>query len=345
MYPRLPKWCLTNKLPAFYDLESATAVEQTAKVYGAMQGLIDDYNKFAEEFNKTFEEYVNGLNKDHECFQNSINKIVHDYIAMLDEKIKMQDKVIEDAVKYMKDNLSTSITHLLTEMKEMGELDQAILDSIDGIGTRVSNLETEVTNINTSLNTLDETDSLHNSRITTLEINVAEIQENENGLSSRLTNQETKTNELETKTNELETTISEIANIIYPIGSIYLSVNSVNPTTLFGGTWENWGAGKVPVGVDLTDTDFATVEKTGGEKTHTLTIDEIPSHKHILHTYRHYGESDISGSYDGSEKIGRTASNSDGSSDLITPISNNGGDEPHNNLQPYITCYMWKRIG
>ena len=310
-----------------------------------MQGLIDDYNKFAEEFNKTFEEYVNGLNKDHECFQNSINKLVHDYIAMLDEKIKMQDKEIDQAVLYMKENLSNSITQVVAEMKELGELDQAVLDSINGIGTRVVNLETELTNINNSLDTLDETDSSHNTRLTTLEINVAEIQENETTTNERLSTQETKTAELETKTNEIDESLTIIRNMIYPIGSIYMSVNSVNPSSLFGGTWESWGAGKVPVGVDTTDNDFATVEKTGGEKTHTLTIDEIPSHKHTLHTYRHYGESDISGSYDGSEKIGRTASNSDGSSDLITPISNNGGDEPHNNLQPYITCYMWKRIG
>ena len=48
--PLLPKWVLTNKLPAFYDMESGTAIEQTAKIYGAMQGMIKDYEKFAEEF-------------------------------------------------------------------------------------------------------------------------------------------------------------------------------------------------------------------------------------------------------------------------------------------------------
>ena len=52
---------------------------------------------------------------------------------------------------------------------------------------------------------------------------------------------------------------ANIVDIIYPVGSIYLSVNSVNPSTLFGGTWEAWGSGKVPVGVDTSDTDFDTV--------------------------------------------------------------------------------------
>lgn len=212
MIPVLPKWCLTNRLPAFYDLESATAIEQTAKLYGAMQGMIDDYNKFVDEFNKTFEDYVNGLNKDHECFQASITKLIHDYIGMLDEKLKMQDEEIENAVKYMKENLSSSITSIIAEMKEMGELDQAVLDAIDGIGTRVANLETEITNINTSLDTLDETDNSHNSRLTTLEMNVAEIQENETSTNERVTNLETMVTEIENRTSNIEnqTTVETI---------------------------------------------------------------------------------------------------------------------------------------
>jgi len=57
-------------------------------------------------------------------------------------------------------------------------------------------------------------------------------------------------------------------DLIYPVGSIYMSVNSTNPSVMFGGTWESWGSGKVPVGVNTEETEFNTVEKTGGEKTH-----------------------------------------------------------------------------
>ena len=67
---------------------------------------------------------------------------------------------------------------------------------------------------------------------------------------------------------------------VYPVVSIYMSVNNTNPGTLFGGTWVTWGAGRVPVSVNTSDGDFSTVEKTGGEKTHTLSINEMPSHKH-----------------------------------------------------------------
>lgn len=119
----------------------------------------------------------------------------------------------------------------------------------------------------------------------------------------------------------------------YHIGKIIMSTSDTNPNKYLGfGTWELWGSGKVPVGVDSADTDFDTVEKTGGEKTHTLTIAETPAHKHNL-TLRGSGGTyayGISGEY------GITVKNGD-------QIDSTGGGQPHNNLQPYIICYMWKR--
>ena len=125
----------------------------------------------------------------------------------------------------------------------------------------------------------------------------------------------------------------EILKAENPIGHIRMETTDVNPATYLGfGTWVLWGAGKVPVGVDTADTDFSTVEKTGGEKTHTLTINEMPSHTHdMLNAKLATGYGDIS-----------TPATTD-----ITyraPTSATGGSQPHNNLQPYITCYMWKRV-
>lgn len=76
--------------------------------------------------------------------------------------------------------------------------------------------------------------------------------------------------------------MSDIFNAVYPVGSIYMSVNNVNPGLLFGGTWVEWGPGRVPVGVDVNDEDFDTVEQTGGEKTHMLTEAEMPEHTHAF---------------------------------------------------------------
>ena len=71
-----------------------------------------------------------------------------------------------------------------------------------------------------------------------------------------------------------------IFDLIYPIGSIYQTRNSsFDPETEFGGTWERV-KGKFIVGVDEDDSDFETSSSEGGEKKHTLTITEMPSHNH-----------------------------------------------------------------
>jgi len=86
--------------------------------------------------------------------------------------------------------------------------------------------------------------------------------------------------------------------------------------------------GKVPVGKDSSQSEFDTLGETGGEKTHTLTVDEMPSHKHVQHSY-----SDPSGS------LNRNSRDTTSSGDTETghSTSSTGGGQAHNNLQPYIT--------
>ena len=124
-----------------------------------------------------------------------------------------------------------------------------------------------------------------------------------------------------------------------PIGSIYMSVNDTNPSIYFGGTWVSWGAGRIPVGVDTSDNDFSTVEKTGGEKEHTLTVNEMPSHYHTLNTV-------VDGTNPGGSAPIRIQTNyyQWGGTGVYPGTDRTGGSQPHNNMQPYITCYMWKRI-
>lgn len=126
---------------------------------------------------------------------------------------------------------------------------------------------------------------------------------------------------------------------IYPVGSIYMSVNATNPSELFGGTWVAWGSGRVPVGVDTSDSDFSTIEKTGGEKTHELSINEMPSHTHANYAKR----TNVTINSSGNTIISCHRSNTGASTG--DNIGKTGSNAPHNNLQPYITCYMWKRIG
>ena len=126
----------------------------------------------------------------------------------------------------------------------------------------------------------------------------------------------------------------------YPVGSIYMSVNPTNPANLFGGTWATWGAGRVPVGVSTADSDFNSVEKTGGEKTHILTLSEMPTHMHTMDSVVSIKDSIVSndtGLYQGSGAITFTTIGK------VVKTDDAGEGIGHNNMQPYITCYMWKR--
>lgn len=132
---------------------------------------------------------------------------------------------------------------------------------------------------------------------------------------------------------------------LYPVGSVYFSTVNTNPATLFGfGTWQAWGTGRVPVGVDPAQTEFNTAEKTGGEKAHALTAGEMPSHTHEI-TYRTIGDpsDDVFALFDSGAISGTNNSPGSALPQDSLEASAAGGGAAHNNLQPYITCYMWKR--
>lgn len=89
--------------------------------------------------------------------------------------------------------------------------------------------------------------------------------------------------------------------------------------------------GRTLVGKDSTDTDFNTLGKTGGEKTHTLTVSELPSHSHVINSFRQYE----TGASTDSSKLGRTTVGADGGNSTIA-TGETGRSQAHNNLQPYI---------
>jgi len=130
----------------------------------------------------------------------------------------------------------------------------------------------------------------------------------------------------------------------HPAGSIYMTTDSASPAVTYGGIWAQWGQGKVPVGaagggVNPTFMDFDGVLKTfapgetGGEYRHTLTIPEMPSHNHTV-PMEAGGTFFNVGSYYGIN-VSTAWANRAG--------SYTGGDGSHNNVQPYVACYMWKR--
>lgn len=205
---------------------------------------------------------------------------------------------------------------------------------------------------------------------------------------------------------------SEQASGSWPIGSIFTSIRNVNPAEYFGGTWERYAKGRVLVGVDENDADFNAVQKTSGEKKHTITVNEMPIHTHSQNSHNHsqnaHGHSASSGSAGNHSHTGYTGgggnhthtiytrqkvpggtggkwatmgwssdysgtsttaaqyagdhshsvqtygagdhahsvsvSANTASNNATTATNNNtGGGAAHNNLQPYITVFMWVR--
>lgn len=201
----LPLWVLPNSKPGFYDTESATTIEQTAKVYKAMQDLISEYNSFATNVNKIIEDFISGSREEYDTFKVAIRQEFQDFIDVIDLKIaeqdkiisdksneldgkytaftnsiqkiqkafkteienaislfeqnvdtkieqfendvntyiQNQDKVIEDAVSYMKTNLPGTIENLVYEMRENGELGKVVMNVFQDILNSISKEETD----------------------------------------------------------------------------------------------------------------------------------------------------------------------------------------------------------
>ena len=122
------------------------------------------------------------------------------------------------------------------------------------------------------------------------------------------------------------------------VGQVIMSTTldtAAKVQAIYGGTWEAWGKGKVPVGVDPNDSDFDAPNKSGGAKTVTLNVNQIPPHYH---------QTDILGT--GNTSIASTHVTAWGHPNTSTSwrvTKNTGGGEPHENMPPYVTAYMWLR--
>lgn len=124
-----------------------------------------------------------------------------------------------------------------------------------------------------------------------------------------------------------------LMELVFPVGSPYITQENTNPSEILKfGTWERL-KGKVCLGVDEDDEDLKTIGKTGGEKTHILTIEEMPEHKHEIAARNN----SATGLY---EVKATNATGDVGSAN--TKIA--GGNKAHNNMQPYeVVGYMWIR--
>lgn len=165
-----------------------------------------------------------------------------------------------------------------------------------------------------------------------------------------------------TKT-EIDNKLSESSSLlekVYPVGSIYMNAsNSENPATLLGfGTWVQISAGRVLIGAGAASSGTTyNAGDTGGEESHTLSINEMPSHNHSgytntagNHTHDIYksnssgDSSDSASARDGTYFFNsKKQTSSNGSHTHTLTINNTGGNNAHNNMQPYLVVYIFQR--
>jgi hypothetical protein len=154
-----------------------------------------------------------------------------------------------------------------------------------------------------------------------------------------------------------------IKNQIWPVGAVFISVVDTDPATLIGfGTWEQVAEGQMIVGQKDTDTDFNVAEETGGAKTATLAMTNMPSHDHTGSSiageagHRHsVGGDNIIGNSSGHWAYGSgTVSGADISKTAVTSgagtnhthsltVASQGSGTAFSIVNPYFVCYIWKR--
>lgn len=174
--------------------------------------------------------------------------------------------------------------------------------------------------------------------------------------------------------------LNRLAGQLYPVGSIYMNVNNVEPSAIFGGSWERMPSGRMLVNSG----DGFSLGQIGGEKEHRLTEDELASHSHDVNningnttstaklvgkfssSIRPNGDiTDVSyrdgfGIVSKESEYGIHAKDGGNSSpgrnyvidashshtvNLNISMLPSGKNQPHNNMPPYIVINMWKRIG
>lgn len=214
---KLPLWVVTDKFPAFYDSESATVIEQTAKIYGAMNELIEEYNAFVNSFNGVVESFKEDLLSDYEIFKQSVNTQILDftnvvelkiteheqrtdnkidtYYKQIDTKFTQYNNTLQAVVNQYTENIHVDfelfkqeITKLHSDFKaEMEETYNSFTDDIVArVGSWKEEVNTDISNFKQSVNT--SITNMGNEIVTFKQSVTTENTEFKNGVNTDISN-------------------------------------------------------------------------------------------------------------------------------------------------------------
>ena len=209
----------------------------------------------------------------------------------------------------------------------LGDFNEAMADIDAGMHENASDIASMQTDVATATATASQASQ-----------DVASLTSTVNTLSGNVTTATTTANNAQQTANSAlnvantKVSTSDLLDLVYPVGSIYLSVGSTAPSTLFGGTWQ-----QIKDTFLLGSGDDYTLGDTGGEATHTLTVDEMPSHNHNCEYEYPFNTGGLGVYVPASNANAPTGLNSN-------VIKSTGGSQAHNNMPPYLVVSIWKRV-
>lgn len=293
---------------------------------GKLQNILPKYSELKLSGKNLAQQYVSAFNTGMNIYQciNQLQGYIEWVIKAVNDVVVQWNEIVDKQIKYAINESVTASKQATTEQFNIEwAKNKAQLDAeIKGMVQDQFNIDWK------------EKENAINLKIT--------------GVSNDLSNFKTETDTNFTTTKEeltslINTTIDNTINSIYPIGSVYISLTETNPGTYLKGIWEQFGQGRTLIGVgtgdDGTDRQTFTADSIGGEYNHKLTVDEMPGHNHERGTMPCAQERSGYGlAINGDGFLDRVMINGNGET------GNKGGDTSHNNVQPYITVYFWKRV-
>lgn len=309
----------TGNFPIIVDKNADIDAEEAKTV-------ITQYNKLVAELNELQKKNIDSLNKDITSIKNELNVLE----AKIEEYEISVKKVSDEATAKITSTQSAAVTAIENTKTSAVQTVNSTRDSaVATINTTKNSAVTTVTS--TKDNAVTSINSAKTEALFAVDDALNKLEEQSAYTKSESDTRYAEQSKTYTKS-EVEALIASI-KVVPAIGTILMNSESTfDPNTEYPGTTWHRIKGRVVVGVDESDPDFSVSGKMGGEKAHILTLEEMASHyhKYTTNTVNNYVQISPSSVY------GRSAN-------VEEKTSSAGGDQPHNNMPPYITEYMWRR--
>ena len=247
-------------------------------------------------------------------------KITKDETKVKTEKIVYGTIVEEDDIFYVQFDGSDLLTPMTTtvDVQNGDRVSAMIKNHMVVVTGNISSPAARATTVQVIIEDLADVEEI----LTTMSEDMVELDKAMFSLEEDMAAMEESVSTIEKDNTDIKKKLEEILDLMYPIGAIYLSVNEVDPASLFGGSWE-----RIKDAFLLGYSETYPLGSIGGEATHALTVDEMPTHEHTA-----VSSASMTGGGDGTDV-----------SYILEP-TDIGGGQAHNNMPPYLAVNMWKRI-